>query len=66
MNAVADDGSDTTNSTPNGDKSSYEDQILDWLLLVPPRHHYLILYLTIETMLVLFTMTTKNMSNYKF
>lgn len=66
MNAVADESSDSTNPTPNGNIISYEDQILDRLLHVPPGGHYLILYPNIATMLVLFTMTTKNMSNYQF
>jgi len=66
MNAVPDESNDSTNPTPNGNIISYEDQILDRLLHVPPGRHYLILYPNIETMLVLFTMTTKNMSNYQF
>ena len=52
MNALVDDGNDSTNPNPNpnGNKRLYENEISDQLLHVPTGHHYLILYSTIETM----------------
>ena len=54
MNALADDGNNSTspnpNLNPNGNKRLYEDDIADQLLHVPTGHHYLILYPDIETM----------------
>jgi hypothetical protein len=48
MNALVDDGNNSTSSHSN--KRLYEDEISDRLLRVPPGHHYLILYPDIETM----------------
>jgi hypothetical protein len=48
MNALVDDGNNSTSSRSN--KRLYEDEISDRLLCVPPGHHYLILYPDIETM----------------
>jgi hypothetical protein len=48
MNALVDDGNNSTSS--NSNKRLYEDEISDRLLRVPPGHHYLILYPDIETM----------------
>ena len=52
MNALVDDGNNSTNPNPNpnGNKRLYENEISDQLLHVPTGHHYLILYSTIETM----------------
>ena len=52
MNALVDDGNDSTNPNPNpnGNKRLYENEISDQLLHVPTGHHYLILYPNIETM----------------
>jgi hypothetical protein len=48
MNALVDDGNNSTSA--NNNKRLYEDEISDRLLRVPPGHHYLILYPDIETM----------------
>ena len=48
MNAVVDDGDNST--SPNSNKRPNEDEISDQLLHVPIGHHYLILYPDIETM----------------
>jgi hypothetical protein len=52
VNALVDDGNNSTspNPNPNGNKRLYEDEISDQLLHVPTGHHYLILYPDIETM----------------
>jgi hypothetical protein len=52
VNALEDDGNNSTspNPNPNGNKRLYEDEISDQLLHVPTGHHYLILYPDIETM----------------
>jgi len=48
MNAVVDDGNNST--SPNSNKRPIEDEISDQLLHVPIGHHYLILYPDLETM----------------
>lgn len=48
MNAVVDDGDNST--SPNSNKRPNEDEISDQLLHVPIGHHYLILYPDLETM----------------
>ena len=48
MNAVVDDGKNST--SPNSNKRPIEDEISDQLLHVPIGHHYLILYPDLETM----------------
>jgi hypothetical protein len=48
MNALVDDGNNSTSS--NNNKRLYEDEISDQLVHVPTGHHYLILYPNIETM----------------
>ena len=50
MNALVDDGDNSTSPNTNGNKRLYEDEISDQLLHVPTGHHYLILYPNIETM----------------
>ena len=50
VNALVDNGNNSTSPNTDGNKRLYEDEISDQLLNVPTGHHYLILYPNIETM----------------